>query len=117
MIQDNFHMPMSPFSPESSEGLSKSNYYEERKAKEYEALRAMSEVLGLTIVREDKLNGTHAIVVDNGDGEEVYIGFPDGMRSANGTMTRKPAATGKIYTPRIRMSPYGHGIWRFGIDI
>ncbi len=89
--------------------------YEERIKRELDDLRALSEILGLPIIREEKLNGVTSIVVDNGKGHEVHIGFPDGTH-INGKKV-SPAATDVIYTPGIKMGMYGHGIWRRSIDM
>jgi hypothetical protein len=89
--------------------------YEERIERELNNLRTLSEVLGLPIIREEKLNGVISIVVDNGKGKEVHIGFPDGTH-INGKKV-SPAATDAIYVSGVKMGMYGHGIWRRSIDI
>lgn len=63
---------------------------------------------GLTVIREENLNGTLTVVIDCGyeDKKEVHVGFPDGIK--NGL-----AATDKI--KGIKMGMYGHGAWRRSI--
>lgn len=96
---------------------SSEDWYEKNKERRLEDLRALSEVLGLTILREEIFNGTPSIVVDDGRGEEVHIGFPDGTHSPSGKMAYPPAATGRIWEPPIKMGMYGHGAWRMSIEI
>jgi hypothetical protein len=105
---------MSEFSLEGPEHV---NPAEKMHAAELEDLRALAEMLGLKILRKRKVNGVTAIVVDDGRGEEVYIGFPGGRMGNNGKLSRSPATTGSLYEPRIKTVPYGNGIWRRCIDV
>ena len=45
----------------------------------------------------------------------MHIGFPDGTHIAGNKVS--PAATGTIFSPKIKMGMYGHGAWRRSIDI
>lgn len=84
--------------------------------KERADLRALSELLDLPIIREEKFNGVWSIVVDNGEGQEVHIGFPGGTHTTQGK-AREPAVTGTIYKPNVKMGMYGHGPWKRSILI
>ncbi len=84
--------------------------------KELEELRALAELLHLSILREERFSGVMSIVVDDGRGEEVHIGFPDGIRSTAGKLLPL-GATGTVFEPKIQMSMYGHGHWKRRIDI
>lgn len=86
------------------------------KEEHLEDLHALCDVLGLTVLREEKFNGTWSVVVDDGRGEEVHIGFPDGTHGPGGH-AYPPAATGKIFEPAISMGTYGHGAWTRSIEI
>lgn len=92
------------------------SFRETLEKKELAELYALAQILDLQILREERFNGVITIVVDDGRGEEVHIGFPDGTRSPTGTLM-PVGATGTIYEPKIKMSPYGHGHWRRRIDI
>ena len=85
--------------------------------KHLEALQSLADILKLSILREENFSNTPSIVVDDGEGNEVHVGFPDGTHSMDGKKAYPPAATDKVYQPRIKMRPYGHGAWRFYIDI
>ena len=80
----------------------------EENEKTREDLRALAELLELKIIREAKdITGKQIIVVDNGKGEEVCIGFPDSRKE-------RPCATAKI--EGVDMKPYGHGPWSYFIE-
>ena len=81
--------------------------YEIMREKNLEALRSVAEKFGLKILRDDKFNNTDTLVVEDGYGEEVHIGFPDRMDIL--------AATGKIRG--VKMYSYGHGSWLRGTDL
>ena len=57
---------MNRMSEFSLEGPPRLNPIENMHKSELEDLRALAETLGLKILRERKLNGVHAIVVDDG---------------------------------------------------
>ncbi len=98
------------------EKIPNANTPEEINERMLEDLRALADVLGLTILREENFNGSPSIVVGDGRGSDVYIGFPDGTHGAGGR-ANPPAATGKIFVPPIKMGMYGHGAWRLCIEI
>ena len=75
--------------------------------KHIETLRSVAERLGLNILRNDRFNNTDTLVVEDGYGGEVHIGFPDRMD--------RLASTGKILG--INMYSYGHGAWLRGMDL
>ncbi len=89
--------------------------YTKRIERELGDLQSLCETLGLPIIREEKFNGVITVVVDNGRGEEVHIGSPDGTH-INGKKV-SPAATDAIYKPGVEMGMYGHGVWRRSIKI
>jgi hypothetical protein len=91
------------------------NQHEARTEKELADLRALSDILNLPILREEKFNGVISIVVDNGKGEEVHVGFPDGTHMSGKKVS--PAATGTIFAPQVKMGMSGHGVWRRTIEI
>ena len=91
--------------------------YQQINERHLENLRVLSDVLELSVLREELFNGTQSIVVDDGRGKEVHIGFPDGMHNPDGTRAYPPVATGTIFEPKIKMGMYGHGAWRRSIDI
>lgn len=75
--------------------------------KQLEALRSVAERFKLKILRDAMFNNTHTLVVEDGYGGEVHIGFPDRMDIL--------AATNKIRG--ISMYSYGHGAWQRGIEL
>lgn len=75
--------------------------------KHLEALHNVAGRFGLRILDESTFNNTPTLIVEDGYGGQVHIGFPDRMD--------RLAATDKICG--ITTYPYGHGAWRRGVDL
>ncbi|OHA88660.1 MAG: hypothetical protein A2741_02175 [Candidatus Zambryskibacteria bacterium RIFCSPHIGHO2_01_FULL_43_27] len=80
-------------------------------------LRALADVLGLKIMREEYLGGTPTVVVKNEKDEDVHIGFPDrrNMSPNAPVQLRMAQATRRIAS--VDMSFIGSGGWDYRINL
>ena len=91
------------------------DFIDSRNKKSIEDLHALADLYNITIIREARYLGVPTIVVEGQEGIEVHVGYPEGVSTSRSGNALPAAATGKI--DGIKMKSYGHGEWRYSIDV